>query len=167
MEIDFSGFGDMVDAVGGVSVEFLAPARDTHSGLDIPKFGRHRLGGTEAVAYVRSRYYEQFIGGGWTTDGTADIGRTERQRGFLTTLFHSVIGSRSPVALVRVARAAVDGLVIDASLGLFDLFDLARSLDAGAMATDVLPVTPRLTSGGADVLELQPSAKTVLQRLSS
>jgi len=167
LEIDFSGFGDMVDAVGGVVVDFAAPARDTHSGLDVSTPGRHRLGGTEALAYVRSRYYEQLIGGHWKVDGTADLGRTERQRSFLTTLFHSVVASRSPIALVRVGSAAADGLVLDRSFGLLDLVDLARSLDGGEMVSDALPVTPRVTSGGADVLDLQPSARAVLDRLAS
>jgi len=167
LEIDFSGFGDMVDAVGGVAVDFAAPARDTHSGLDVSTPGRHRLDGTEALAYVRSRYYEQLIGGRWKVDGTADLGRTERQRSFLTTLFHSVVASRSPIALVRVGSAAADGLVLDTSLGLLDLVELARGLDEGGMASDALPVTPRVTSGGAEILELQPSARAVLDRLAS
>jgi LCP family protein required for cell wall assembly len=167
LEIDFSGFGDMVDAVGGVDVDFTAPARDTHSGLDVPTPGRHRLGGAEALAYVRSRYYEQYIGGRWQVDGSADLGRTERQRGFLATLLHSVIASRSPITLVQLGSAAADGLVLDGSLGLLDLVEIARSLDGAAMESDVLPVTPRMTSGGAEVLELQPSARSVLDRLAT
>jgi len=167
MEMDFSGFGAMVDAVGGVTVEVPAPTRDTHSGLELDTPGRHRLDGTQALAYVRSRYYEELIDGRWRTDGTADIGRTERQRAFISTLLHSVVASRSPIALVRIGAALGDGMVLDSSMGMFDLLTLVRSLDGAEMVTEALPVSPRVTSGGADVLELKPSASNVIDRLAT
>ena len=35
VQVDFAGFQELVDVVDGVSVYFPAPARDTHSGLDV------------------------------------------------------------------------------------------------------------------------------------
>lgn len=167
MEMDFSGFGSMVDAVGGVSVEVPAATRDTHSGLELDTPGRHRLDGTQALAYVRSRYYEELIGGRWRMDGTADIGRTERQRAFVTTLVRSVVASRSPIVLVRIGSALGDGMVLDSEMSMFDLLTLARSLNGSEMVTETLPVSARVTSGGADVLDLQPSASKVIDRLAT
>jgi LCP family protein required for cell wall assembly len=167
MEMDFSGFGDMVDAVGGVSVEVPAATRDTHSGLQLDAPGRHLLDGTQALAYVRSRYYEELIGGRWRMDGTADIGRTERQRTLVMTLLRSVVGSRSPIALVGIGSAIGDGMVLDSEMGMFDLLSLARNLNGSEMVTETLPVSGRVTSGGADVLDLQPSASSIIDRLAT
>ncbi len=166
MEIDFVGFGAIVDAIGGITVEFPAPARDNHSGLSIPRAGRTHLDGTMALAYVRSRYYEQQIGGIWKVDGTADLGRTERQRAFLSSLLRAVSTTRSPIALARLPAAVRDGLCLDSRMGAVDLVQIARSVDGGKLSTDLLPTTPRVTSGGADVLELQASAKTTIEHLA-
>lgn len=167
MEIDFTGFAAMVDAVGGVEVEFSAPTRDTHSGLDVPMAGPHRLDGTAAVAYVRSRYFEQLRDGGWRIDGTADLGRTERQRAVLSTLLRSATSTRSPITVARLASAIGGGVVLDASTGVVDLVEIARSVDGADLRTEILPVTPRVTSAGAAVLQLQPTADAVVGRLSS
>jgi LCP family protein required for cell wall assembly len=166
MEIDFLGFGAIVDAIGGVTIDVPAPARDAHSGLSIPKAGRHHFGGTTALAYVRSRYYEQQIGGIWKADGTADLGRTERQRAFLTALLHALMSTRSPTSLVRLPGAVRDGLRVSRSMGISDFVQIARSVNGAKLSTDVLPVTPRVTSGGADVLELQNSSETVIDQLA-
>lgn len=167
MEMDFAGFADMVDAVGGVSVEVPAPTRDTHSGLELLTPGSQRLDGTQALAYVRSRYHEQLIDGRWRMDGTADIGRTERQRALFTTLMRSIVASRSPVVLLRVGAALGHGMVLDSSTSMLDLVALVRTLDGSEMVTESLPVTPRVTSGGAEVLELRASARSVVDRLAT
>ena len=166
IEIDFSGFGAMVDAVGGVTIEFPAPARDTHAGLSIASAGAHHLDGTTALAYVRSRYYEQQIDGAWKVDGTADLGRTQRQRSFLTALLDALVSTRSPISMVRLPLALRDGLRVDSRMGPLDMVDLARSVDPSELESILLPVTPRRTSGGADVLELQASAGGVIDGLA-
>jgi anionic cell wall polymer biosynthesis LytR-Cps2A-Psr (LCP) family protein len=119
-----------------------------------------------ALAYVRSRYYEQQIGGIWKVDGTADLGRTERQRAFLSSLLRAVSTTRSPIALARLPGAVRGGLCLDSRMGAVDLVQIARSVEGGKLSTDLLPTTPRVTSGGADVLELQTSAKTTIEHLA-
>ena len=61
----------MVDEIGGVDMCFWRPARDTHSGLDVEP-GCHRLDGEQALAYTRSRYYQEWIDGEWQDVGVAD-----------------------------------------------------------------------------------------------
>lgn len=167
MEIDFGGFGDLVDAVGGVTIDVPVPIRDTHSGLEILHPGPHRLDGTEALAYVRSRYFEQLLDGSWRMDGTADLGRTERQRMLLTGVLRTMVSTRSPIRVLRVGSALSHGVRLDSSTGLLDLLELARSLSSGEMTSENLPVTPRRTSGGAEVLELTTSSGAVLGRLTT
>lgn len=163
LEIDFVNFGKLVDSVGGIDLEFAAPARDTHSGLDVPNAGKNHLGGEQALAYVRSRYYEQFVDGEWQVDGTADLGRIERQRAFLQALMGKVSGARNPLTLMRVASTLGGGVKVDDAMTYFDALGLMWKLRGGfSPVTSTLPVTPRTTSGGAAVLELNPGASATV-----
>jgi anionic cell wall polymer biosynthesis LytR-Cps2A-Psr (LCP) family protein len=115
---------------------------------------------------VRSRYYTELIDGRWVTDGTADIGRTLRQRAFLTSLMHGITGERNPLALVRIPGALGSGLKLDTTLGYLDALRLGWKLKGAEFEPVVLPVTPRTTSGGAAILELQPGATEVVGALA-
>ena len=77
--VDFSGFANVVQALGGLRIYLDAPARDEMSGLDLPQAGCVELDGSQALAYVRSRYLESFETGRWTSDPTSDLGRIQRQ----------------------------------------------------------------------------------------
>ena len=56
VEVDFAGFLELVDAIGGVEIEFDAPAFDDHSGLVVEQAGWQTLDKNQALAFVRSRY---------------------------------------------------------------------------------------------------------------
>ena len=87
LEVDFAGFRDIVNAIGSVPIYFPTPARDTNTGLKIDTPGCHHLNGDEALAYVRSRYYQyQTADGQWHYDPTSDIGRIHRQQYFIRSL---------------------------------------------------------------------------------
>jgi LCP family protein required for cell wall assembly len=166
LEINFVSFARLVDAVGGITVDVPAPARDANSGLQIDRAGPVTLDGNQALAYVRSRYYEQFVDGRWQQDPTGDIGRTERQRAFLTSLLRGVTESRNPFALVRVPGAVGAGMKIDDRLTYLGALRLGWSLRGASPAAVALPVTPRTTTGGAAVLELGPGANEVIAGFS-
>jgi LCP family protein required for cell wall assembly len=168
MEINFVSFAKLVDAVGGITVDFPYPARDTHSGLDVPVAGSTDLDGTQALAYVRSRYYEQLIDGSWEVDGTADLGRVMRQRAFLQSLMGKVTDTKNPLTLMSVATAMSGGMRIDDELTYFDALGLAWHLRGGFNPESVtLPVTPT-TRGGAAVLDLKTTeAQPLVQQFSA
>jgi LCP family protein required for cell wall assembly len=168
MEIDFVSFAKLVDAVGGIDVDFPYPARDTHSGLDVPVAGSTSLDGTQALAYVRSRYYEQLVDGSWQVDGTADLGRVMRQRAFLQSLMGKVTDTKNPLTLINVATAMSGGMRIDDELTYFDALGLAWHLRGGFNPESVtLPVTPT-TRGGAAVLDLKTAeAQPLVQQFSA
>ena len=65
LEVDFQGFAKMVNAIGTIPIYFPAPARDAKTGLLIKTAGCKQLNGDQALAYVRSRYYESFVDGQW------------------------------------------------------------------------------------------------------
>lgn len=167
LQIDFVSFGKLVDALGGITIDFPHPARDTHSGLVVDRSGPVHLDGTQALAYVRSRYYEELIDGKWRVDGTADIGRTMRQRAFLTALLGEASSIRNPFALVRLPGALGAGLRHDTTLGYIEAIGFAWTMKDAHPEAVALPVSPRRTSGGADVLELQPDARAVIATLAT
>lgn len=165
VEIDFAGFLDLVDAVGGVTIEFDAPATDPKSGLDIPTAGPHRLDKDMALAYVRSRTYTRLVNGKQVVDPTADLGRIQRQQTFLRAVMHEVGSTRNPLTLARIGDAVASNMKVDDALGFRDSLGLARKLAGLDPETVDLPVTPTRTSGGADVLLLkEPAATTALDR---
>ncbi|MER5193451.1 LCP family protein [Streptomyces sp. NPDC002755] len=72
LQVDFRRFMNSVDEVGGVEVCTPRRLKDPATRLDL-KPGKHRLGGGQALQYVRSRH----------VDGSADLGRIQRQQRFL------------------------------------------------------------------------------------
>lgn len=160
LEINFVSFGRLVDAVGGITVEVPAPARDANSGLVIEEAGRVTLDGPQALAYVRSRYYEELVDGTWRSDPTGDLGRTERQRTFLSAMMSAIGNERNPLSLARIPGSLGAGMKIDDRLGYLDALGLAWDFRGSSPEAVALPVTPRTTSGGASVLELQEPAAT-------
>lgn len=71
--IDFAGFKELVDALGGVTVKLDKPIK---GGLNLDA-GEHRLNGTDSLKFVRTRY-----GYG---DGS-DLGRISLQQTFMMAM---------------------------------------------------------------------------------
>ncbi|MFZ9630271.1 MAG: LCP family protein [Ilumatobacteraceae bacterium] len=154
VEVDFSGLVSLVDAVGGVEVCFEYPARDAHTGLDIRNAGCHVLDGRGALAYTRSRYFEELIDGVWHRDPTSDLGRAARQRAFvdatLARAFDAVLDD--PFHTGQVARAVLSAVRIDPSLDPLVAAGTLRPALLGGLGSITLPVVP-VTVDGEAVLE--------------
>ncbi|MBK5224039.1 MAG: LCP family protein [Acidimicrobiia bacterium] len=167
VEVDFVTFAGLVDAVGGVQIELPNPARDTHSGLNLPEAGTVTLDGVQGLAYVRSRRYEELTPGGWVADPTGDLGRVQRQQLFLRSVMGEVGSTRNPIELMRISSAVSGGLRIDDSMGAFDALSFARSLRGLQPESVALPTYPFRTDGGAAVLGLvEPDAASVIARFN-
>lgn len=143
-EVDFIGFRDIVDAVGGVSIFVPNPARDAFSGLQIGKAGCLKLDGIAALAWVRSRHYEYLSEGKWVEDPRADIGRIERQQDFIRRMMKKAFSSgiSNPLTLNRLIGIGVKNLTIDSGMSTGDITSLARrfnSLDPDSVQTLTLP----------------------------
>ena len=162
MEVGFASFVGMVDALGGIVIDFPHAAFDTHSGLYVDTAGPARLDGRQALAYARSRHFTEKVDGRQVEDPTGDLGRQQRQQTFLRTALGEVGRSRNPVALLGVTESLSSGLVIDDSTGLFDLIGLARKLSGTQPTTVVLPTKPARKNGAAVLLLAQPGADAVL-----
>lgn len=162
IEIDFQGFKGLVDAVGGVTVCVDYPSRDRHTGLFM-RAGCPRLDGVEALAFARSRFFESKIDGEWTIDGTSDIGRTARQRKFVTALLKSSVTqvADNPFTAGSVFAGAVDAVLVDETLNLLNFGRKMRPAIGGNIGSFPLPVYGDTVDGNS-VLRLSKDAKGVL-----
>ncbi|WP_284328603.1 LCP family protein [Demequina litorisediminis] len=83
--IDFAGFEDMVDAIGGVPMCITEDMKSSKANLDL-EAGAQVLDGEEALAFARAR-----TGTGLGGDGT-DLARIERQQELLTNMARKILG---------------------------------------------------------------------------
>ena len=163
VEIDFYGFKTLVEALGGVEVCFWFPTRDLNTGLNITEPGCHLLDGTQALAYARSRYYEEYREGEWRMDPTSDLGRSTRQRNFVDLSLQTALAEvkADPFRAGELVRAISAAIRIDGDLDPFDAgSSLRRAVGAGLVSYS-LPVVPVTVDGNA-VLELGDAAGPVL-----
>ncbi|MEU2052753.1 LCP family protein [Streptomyces bungoensis] len=137
VEIDFAGFKELVDAIGGVEVHVPQDIHDRSSGLDLSA-GTHRLDGTQSLQFVRTRHG---IGDG------SDLGRIGLQQQFMLDLLSEIkkqdlLGS--PAKSFKIADKLTAALTTDSDLAsLTKLAEFGRSLngiDPSTMETIMLPV---------------------------
>jgi LCP family protein required for cell wall assembly len=138
IQVDFCAFKNIVDAVGGVAVPFEYPARDTHSGLDVPTAGCFTFTGDHALAYVRSRYYQYYKDGKWQKDGLSDLGRVSRQQDFIRRALAAALdkGITNPSVARGLIETAQKNVVTDGELSVSRMLEFAgvlRSLDPGSI----------------------------------
>ncbi len=163
VEIDFVSFSAMVDAMGGITIDFPHPAKDGASGLNMAGTGKQLLDGPTSLAYVRSRHYTELIDGKYVTDPTSDLGRQQRQQNFIRAVLSEVGQTRNPITGVKLVNAAAGGVRVDTELGIGDIWSLAREMSGTDPATVVLPTTPA-RKGSADVLLLQTAPAAPILR---
>ena len=162
VEVDFVGFKNIVDRLGGVAVCVPAAARDSHSGLQIDA-GCSVLGGVQALAFARSRYYQEWNGEKWVTDPRSDLGRIERQQQFLRAAISGALHQlqSSPFGAGDTIQAIVDSLRIDAGLDPIKAGEALRNAVGQGLRSYALPVVND-TVGDAAVLRLGEGAEQVL-----
>lgn len=163
VEVDFSGFQDLINTIGGVPIYFDRPVRDRNSGLTVDGTGCRVLDGYQGLAFARSRHLEWSDGSEWIDDPSHDIGRMRRQQELTRAAMVKLrsLGLSSVTKVTGLVDAAVENVTIDDQLGIGDLLGLGThfaDFDPGRMQTYSLPVTPHTTSGGAAVELLDTAA---------
>ncbi|HEV8064923.1 MAG TPA: LCP family protein, partial [Acidimicrobiales bacterium] len=91
----FCGFQGLVDAVGGINLDFKYPVEDAFSGLHVTKTGCQLLDGAQALSLVRSRHLFWFNTATkqWVQDGESDWSRIQRQQAFFHALLDQIHNS--------------------------------------------------------------------------
>ncbi|MGW0586486.1 LCP family protein [Streptosporangium sp. NPDC002607] len=135
VKVDFTGFKDMVDAVGGVEI-CVPEAIDDKKALLHLSAGRQNLGGEQALGYVRARYS---LGDG------SDIGRIQRQQMFIASMVKKVMSGETltdPARLFGFLDAATKSVTTDPGLTPGVMKDLATSAEGLAAGQIHFITTP-------------------------
>ncbi|WP_327288674.1 LCP family protein [Streptomyces sp. NBC_01198] len=137
VEVDFTGFKDLVNRLGGVPLTTTTAIDDTKSHLKLAA-GTHQLDGDQALGLVRTRHG---VGDG------SDLGRIQLQQAFLKALMDRISGLgllSSPTKLFSVADTATSAVTTDTGLGsvgrLMGLAQSVRNLKSGHIHMVTLPV---------------------------
>jgi LCP family protein required for cell wall assembly len=108
VKVDFRGFLEIVDAIGGIEMYLEEPMRDRRANLDL-QAGCQVLDGADALAFVRARGLDD------------DFGRISRQQRLLVEMREQARENgvfANPVRTLRFAEAVASSLQVDASLTL-------------------------------------------------
>jgi LCP family protein required for cell wall assembly len=167
LEVEFGGFAGIIDALGGIELDVPYAARDNKSGLVLEP-GVQKVNGATALAYARSRSYEEFRNGQWVAQGGGDIARAARQREVLTKM---MAGAASPSGLIRsplVVTAVGSHLTADSELTIFDLARTGWDMrSAGVTESMTLPVFGSEEGGVSYLVRDDPAATEVLNAFSA
>ncbi len=155
MEVDFSGFKNMINAVGGVNVCLAKPVNDPIHAHLVLAAGRHEVSGEQALAFVRERYG---VGDG------SDLGRIKLQQQFIGSLITKMQSTGvllNPARLYSLANAATKSVTTDSALAtLASLISFAEDMRRvpSAGVTFVTMPTAVAPSDRNRLVPLQPLA---------
>lgn len=160
VELNFGSFEGIVNALGGVNVDFPYRLYDAENPpLDITRTGCIHLGGNEALALVRSRHlywfkkgqkpnyaaiqlatkngtYETSSSGG-QYDGSGDLGRIVRVHEFLRILAKAVSarGIGNPLTDNALIGAIAPYLIVDDTFGNTEMVHLGLAIKDASFAS--------------------------------
>jgi LCP family protein required for cell wall assembly len=171
VEVDFNGLARIVDTIGGLKVYADAPARDSMTGLDLPTAGCNELDGYQALAFVRSRYYESYQNGRWVSGTNSDLDRITRQQDFLRRMMRKAVSSGigNPLTLNRLVNIGIDNLTVDQQMSSKDITTLARkfrSINPDTVDMLTLPTSDAYIGGAAVQLLDTKKAQDYIDRLN-
>jgi LCP family protein required for cell wall assembly len=120
IEINFLGFKNVIDALGGIDVCVKKDIKDSKSNLKLSA-GLQTLDGIQALKYVRTRQF----------DGQGDIGRMKRQQEFMSAVLQKATSTGTllnPIKLVSFLNAAIKTVTTDNDFNKNDLLTLGKQL---------------------------------------
>ncbi|WP_017570838.1 LCP family protein [Nocardiopsis halotolerans] len=135
VEVDFNGFVDVVDSLGGIEVCLPQPIHDPKAHLDMAA-GTHRVNGTEALAFARTR----------ATEG-GDLDRIERQQQVLSAMLDRAMSTETlsnPAKLTDFVDSALSSMTVDQGLDTSTINEIAyqmRDLDMRQVTFTTVPVS--------------------------
>lgn len=139
LELDFTGFAAIVDAVGGVAV---------HVG------GAKTLDSEAALAFVRSRAY---------SDG--DFTRIENQQTFLIAFIRQALASENRFRLPSIAQRVADNMTTDMSiLRLLVMASEFRDLTDGDITRATMPGSTATINGVSYVIPDEAKARVLFEQ---
>ncbi|HVR78775.1 MAG TPA: LCP family protein [Acidimicrobiia bacterium] len=164
VEVGFVGFIAMVDELGGIEMSFPYSARDVSSGLRV-EGGTQVVDGYTALAYARSRKYQEHQNGNWVSVDASDIGRTQRQQQVVRAILIELKTPSSITEAGQIAGSLAQHMTIDATLAESSVAGMAwdfRGLLTGSIDGQTLPVYGDTIDGASVVIAEEPAASAMI-----
>ena len=135
VELNFDTFANVVDALGGVELNFPVPIFDAESGLNIKSPGCYLLDGYHALQVVRARHLQiqpnptNHIHQQWPQEQESDIARIRRTHEFLRVLAAKVAsrGLSNPFTDQSIALSVLSSLQVDQNFSEHHMISLAET----------------------------------------
>jgi LCP family protein required for cell wall assembly len=134
--VDFAGFENIVDSVGGIEMCIPEPIDDPKAHLKLDS-GLQELNGEQALGLARSRD---------STESGSDLGRIENQQRMIGAILREVTEGEilsSPASLYGFLDSITDSLTTDSGFTVDKMTELAiamREVDLGRMNMVTAPV---------------------------
>ncbi|WP_370617605.1 LCP family protein [Mumia sp. Pv 4-285] len=158
--MDWDGFQDMTEAVGGVRVYIPETFYDSSQKVTWEE-GWHKLKGKKALQYVRTRY--------GLSDG--DFSRIQRQQNFIRLLLKKMMSGANvsnPISLQKTVSSVANNLTIDEGFDTGTITDLAWNL-RGVSVDNVdfmtVPTAGYDTANGQSIVRLDEAKGEDLWRM--
>jgi LCP family protein required for cell wall assembly len=164
VEVGFVGFIAMVDELGGIEMTFPHPARDVSSGLSV-EAGTQTVDGYTALAYARSRKYQELQNGEWQSVNATDLGRTQRQQEVVRLILSELKSPGSIAEAGQIAGSLAQHMTVDATLARSSVGGLAwdfRGLLTGSIEGQTLPVYGDTIGNASVVIADEPEASETI-----
>jgi LCP family protein required for cell wall assembly len=165
VEVDFVGFIEMVNELGGIEMTFAHPARDLKSGLDV-EAGPQVLDGEQALAFARSRSYEEHQGERWVSIDASDLGRANRQQQVVRAILSKLKSPASIAEAGEIAGSMAENMTVDGHLAASSIGSLAwdfRGVLTGGIEGQTLPVYGDTVRGASVVRPDEPEASATIE----
>ncbi|MGK5737793.1 LCP family protein [Micromonospora sp. URMC 103] len=145
MAIDFAGFKQVTDALGGVDLNVERTITSIHKPYRTFTKGKNHMNGTEALDWIRQR--KQFPDG--------DFARMRHQQEFLRALMDKAASSgtlSNPKKLNDFLRSVTDAVTVDRDFSLVDMGVEFRNLRGESLTFITSPNTGSDTIDGESVV---------------
>ena len=101
MDVDFQGFIDVIDALGGITLDVPRDMYYPDEGIDLTA-GVQDLDGSKALQFCRFR-----------TDGQGDLGRIDRQQAFLVAMKEKMFSAGTLLKIPDICSAVMENMQTD------------------------------------------------------
>lgn len=162
VEIDFKGFKDVVDALGGVTVNVPEKIQDPKAGNYDPTAytiyaGEQKLTGAQALTLVRSRNFPR-----------GDLQRIENQQLFIKALLKQTLRVANAFRLPGIVNAVATNVTTDLEVGqLLSLAKQMNGMSGDGLEAVTMPGTPKYIGGVSYVIADEEALTATFERIES
>lgn len=113
--VDFEGFKEIVDALGGIDIDVEKKLVDLRHGINI-RPGYQHMDGEEALKYVRIRHCDD------------DFGRMGRQQKFIRAVMDKLLRLSNVIRIPQLAEIASRNVRTDKGLGITQMINYGQQI---------------------------------------